>query len=173
MLRLKTSDYPKAARILASLRVKLKTFFRFTKKLSRITQDLQRRLGVEVVNAAGQKYNAARYMETQNLPKQRAKGNPVMEVLAYVEDSVVFVFNGIFWTPMKRQDVKGIIPVVTVVANGRKHICRNTTLEEALANYEKCNQLFFSFMLTFAGALRPSTAARATCRMSQRDLLAP
>jgi hypothetical protein len=40
---------------------------------------------------------------------------------------------------MKRQDVKGIIPVVTVVTKGRKYICRNTTLEEALASYEKCN----------------------------------
>ena len=31
-----------------------------------------------------------------------------------------------------------VVPVVTVVAKGRKYICR-TTLEEALAGYEKCS----------------------------------
>ena len=30
-----------------------------------------------------------------------------------------------------------VVPVVTVVARGRKYVCRNTTLEEALAGYEK------------------------------------
>jgi hypothetical protein len=32
-----------------------------------------------------------------------------------------------------------VVPVVTVVAKGRKYICRNATLEEALAGYEKCS----------------------------------
>jgi len=44
----------------------------------------------------------------------------------------VFVFNGRFWTPARREDVPDVVvPVVTVVANGRKYICRNATLEEA------------------------------------------
>jgi hypothetical protein len=33
------------------------------------------------------------------------------------------------------------VPVVTVVAKGRKYICRNVTLEEALARYEECNHV--------------------------------
>ena|GEM_PF-2427450 len=32
-----------------------------------------------------------------------------------------------------------VVPVVVVVAKGRKYICRNVTLEEALAGYEKCS----------------------------------
>jgi len=56
------------------------------------------------------------------------------------DPSVVFVFNGMFWTPARREDVGDVVvPVVTVVAKGRKHICRNATLEEALAGYEKCS----------------------------------
>jgi hypothetical protein len=54
------------------------------------------------------------------------------------DPSVVFVFNGRFWTPARREDVEDVVvPVVTVVARGRKYVCRNTTLEEALAGYEK------------------------------------
>lgn len=59
----------------------------------------------------------------------------------YIDDpDIVFGFNGIFWTPIKREDVKdAVVPVVTVVTNKRMYICRNTTLEEALAGYEKCD----------------------------------
>ena len=66
--------------------------------------------------------------------------SPVVEARVYVEDpSVVFIFNGKFWTPARREDVEDVVvPVVTVVAKGRKYICR-TTLEEALAGYEKCS----------------------------------
>ena len=71
---------------------------------------------------------------------RREAYNPVVEARVYVDDpSVVFVFNGRFWTPVRREDVPDVVvPVVTVVANGRKYICRNATLEEALAGYEKC-----------------------------------
>ena len=61
----------------------------------------------------------------------------MVEARVYVDDpSVVFVFNGRFWTPARREDVEDV--VVPVVAKGRKYICR-TTLEEALAGYEKCS----------------------------------
>jgi hypothetical protein len=71
------------------------------------------------------------------------EANPVVEAWVYVDDpSVVFVFNGRFWTPVRREDVEDVVvPVVTVVARGRKYICRNTTLEEALAGYEKCSSV--------------------------------
>jgi hypothetical protein len=72
--------------------------------------------------------------------KTRREANPVVEARVYVDDpSVVFVFNGRFWSPVRREDVEDVVvPVVTVVAKGRKYICRNATLEEALAGYEKC-----------------------------------
>jgi hypothetical protein len=67
--------------------------------------------------------------------------NPVVEARVYVDDpNIVFIFNGRFWTPVRREDVEDVVvPVVTVVAKGRKYICRNTILEEALASYEKCS----------------------------------
>jgi hypothetical protein len=34
-----------------------------------------------------------------------------------------------------------VVPVVTVVAKGRKYICCNATLEEALVGYEKCSSV--------------------------------
>jgi len=56
------------------------------------------------------------------------------------DPNIVFIFNGWFWTPVRREDVKDVIvPIVTVVAKGRKYICRNATLDEALVNFEKCN----------------------------------
>jgi len=63
----------------------------------------------------------------------------IREARVYVDDpNVVFVFNGRFWTHAR--DVRDVVvPVVTVVAKGRKYICRNATLEEALAGYEKCS----------------------------------
>jgi len=63
----------------------------------------------------------------------------IRDARVYVDDhSVVLVFNGRFWTYTR--DVRDVVvPVVTVVAKGRKYICRNATLEEALAGYEKCS----------------------------------
>ncbi len=73
--------------------------------------------------------------------KTRGEVDPVVEARVYVDDpNVVFISNGRFWTPARREDVEDVVvPVVTVVAKGKKYICRNTTLEEALASYEKCD----------------------------------
>lgn len=67
--------------------------------------------------------------------------SPVVEARVYVDNpNIVFIFNGKFWTPVRREDVEDVVvPVVTVVVKGKKYICRNTTLEEALAGYEKCS----------------------------------
>jgi hypothetical protein len=63
------------------------------------------------------------------------------EARVCVDDhGVVFVFNGRFWTSaMDMRDVAA--PVVTVVAKGRRYICHNVTLEEALAGCEKYGTL--------------------------------
>ena len=73
-------------------------------------------------------------------PMRSREAEPVAEARVYVDDpNVVFIFNGRFWTPARREEVEDmVVPVVTVVARERKYICRNATLEEALANYEKC-----------------------------------
>ncbi len=69
------------------------------------------------------------------------KKTSVLMARVYVDDpSVVFVYNGMFWTPAMREEVEDVVvPVVTVVAKG-KYICQNTTIKEALANYNKCEQ---------------------------------
>ena len=69
------------------------------------------------------------------------EAEPVVKARVYVDNpNVVFIFNGRFWTPVRREDVEDVVvTVVTVVAKGRKYICRNATLEEALASYEKCS----------------------------------
>ena len=50
-----------------------------------------------------------------------------------IDPEVVFIFNGIFWTVTKLEDVKNVkVPVVTAVMNGKKHVYRDTTIEEVL-----------------------------------------
>jgi len=73
-------------------------------------------------------------METKN--SRRPK---IVMARIYVDDpDVIFAYNGMFWFPMKRKDVEDVVvPMVIVVANGKKYVCRDTTLKEAL-NYEKC-----------------------------------
>jgi hypothetical protein len=73
--------------------------------------------------------------------KSKIWGYPMMARVYTDDPSIVFIFNGWFWTPARREDVEDVVvPVVTVVAEG-KYICSNVTLKEALIDYkEKCSK---------------------------------
>ena len=59
----------------------------------------------------------------------------VREVRVYADDPrVVFVFDGVMWTAVRREELSGArIPRVVVVGrDGRRRACRDATVDEAL-----------------------------------------
>ncbi len=69
------------------------------------------------------------------------KKTSVLMARVYVDDpGILFIYNGMFWTPAKLEEVEDVVaPVVTVVAT-KKYVCKDVTIKEALANYNKCEQ---------------------------------